>query len=167
MRKTILRSAIAKKAFSLMELMIVIVIIGILAVLIVRISADLALKAKINVAKANFIQTTNFIKVERESCELENSSKIFGNNSCPITDSVPGAQSGWCGIFANYFKASDLQNPFGGAAFGVGNNQEDGIISCVLCNRSPYCSGSETNKKYKLMWWYDNQMQDFTIISPN
>ena len=74
-----------------MELMIVIVIIGILAVLIVRISADLALKAKINVAKANFIQTTNFIKVERESCELENSSKIFGNNSCPITDSVPGA----------------------------------------------------------------------------
>ena len=47
-----------------------------------------------------------------EICNLinvENLSKIFGNNSCPITDSVPGAQSGWCGIFANYFKASDLQ----------------------------------------------------------
>ena len=94
--------------------------------------------------------------------------KIFGNNSCPITDSVPGAQSGWCGIFGNYFlKEAKFENPFGGSAFGVGNSQNDGITSCVLCNRSPYCSGSETNKKYKLMWWHDNKMQDFTIIAPN
>ena len=66
-----------------------------------------------------------------------------------------------------FLKDAKFENPFGGSAFGVGNSQQDGITSCVLCNRSPYCSGSETNKKYKLMWWYDNQMQDFTIIAPN
>ena len=71
-------------------------------------------------------------------------------------------------MFWNYFlKDAKFENPFGGSAFGVGNSQQDGITSCVLCNRSPYCSGSATNKKYKLMWWYDNKMQDFTIIAPN
>ena len=167
MRKTKLRSVIAEQAFTLMELMIVIVIIGILAVISLKMLSDFSLKAKKTVAEANYQKIINIIKMQSAICEADESNKVFGNNSCPITDSVPGAQSGWCGIFANYFKASDLQNPFGGGAFGVGNNQEDGIISCVLCNRSPYCSGSETNKKYKLMWWHDNKMQDFKIIAPN
>ena len=152
-----------------MELMIVIVIviIGILATVSFLMFSDSSLKAKKAVAAKNYRQIINFIQTESALCELYESNKIFGNNSCPITDSVPGAQSGWCGIFGDYFKATGLQNSFGGAAFGVGNSQQDGITSCVLCNRSPYCSGSETNKKYKLMWWYDNKMQDFTIISPN
>jgi len=159
--------ATAKQAFTLMELMIVIVIIGILAVITLKMFSDFSLKAKKTVAKANYQKIINIIKIQSAICEADESNKIFGNNSCPITDSVPGAQSGWCGIFGDYFKATGLQNSFGGAAFGVGNSQQDGITSCVLCNRSPYCSGSETNKKYKLMWWYDNKMQDFTIISPN
>ena len=151
-----------------MELMIVIVIIGILAAVGLMLFSDFSLKAKKNVAAANYKQITNFIKVERAACDIGSSTKIFGNKSCPITDSVPGAQSGWCGIFGDYFlKEAKFENPFGGSAFGVGNSQQDGITSCVLCNRSPYCSGSETNKKYKLMWWYDNKMQDFTIITPN
>ena len=151
-----------------MELMIVIVIIGILAAVGLMLFSDFSLKAKKNVAATNYKQITNFIKVERATCDIGSSTKIFGNNSCPITDSVPGAQSGWCGIFGDYFlKEAKFENPFGGSAFGVGNSQQDGITSCVLCNRSPYCSGSETNKKYKLMWWYDNKMQDFTIITPN
>ena len=156
-----------QKGFSLMELMIVIVIIGILAAASFFLFTDSSLKAKKTVAEANYKEIVNFIKMESAICDVDGSNKIFGNKSCPITDSVPGAQSGWCGIFGDYFKATGLQNSFGGAAFGVGNSQQDGITSCVLCNRSPYCSGSETNKKYKLMWWYDNKMQDFTIISPN
>jgi len=157
-----------QKAFTLMELMIVIVIIGILSAVGLMLFSDFSLKAKKTVAAANYKQITNFIKVERAACDIGSSTKIFGNKSCPITDSVPGAQSGWCGIFGDYFlKEAKFENPFGGSAFGVGNSQQDGITSCVLCNRSPYCSGSETNKKYKLMWWYDNQMQDFTIIAPN
>jgi len=156
------------KAFTLMELMIVIVIIGILAAVGLILFSDFSLKAKKTVAAKNYRQIINFIQTESALCEFNESNKIFGNNSCPITDSVPGAQSGWCGIFGNYFlKEAKFENPFGGSAFGVGNSQQDGITSCVLCNRSPYCSGSETNKKYKLMWWYDNKMQDFTIITPN
>jgi len=156
-----------KQAFTLMELMIVIVIIGILATVGIVMFGDQAEKAKKTVAAKNYSQIINFIQTESALCEFYESNKIFGNNSCPITDSVPGAQSGWCGIFGDYFIATGLQNSFGGPAFGVGNSQQDGITSCVLCNRSPYCSGSETNKKYKLMWWYDNKMQDFTIIAPN
>ena len=155
-----------------MELMIVIVIviviIGILATVSFLMFSDSSLKAKKAVAAKNYRQIINFIQTESALCELYESNKIFGNNSCPITDSVPGAQSGWCGIFGDYFlKDAKFENPFGGSAFGVGNSQQDGITSCVLCNRSPYCSGSETNKKYKLMWWHDNKMQDFKIIVPN
>ena len=168
MKKIILPIAVAKQAFTLMELMIVIVIIGILAAVGLILFSDFSLKAKKTVAAKNYRQIINFIQTESALCEFNESNKIFGNNSCPITDSVPGAQSGWCGIFGNYFlKEAKFENPFGGSAFGVGNSQQDGITSCVLCNRSPYCSGSETNKKYKLMWWYDNKMQDFTIIAPN
>ena len=157
-----------QQAFTLMELMIAIVIIGILATVSFLMFSDSSLKAKKTVAAKNYRQIINFIQTESALCEFNESNKIFGNNSCPITDSVPGAQSGWCGIFGDYFlKEAKFENPFGGSAFGVGNSQQDGITSCVLCNRSPYCSGSETNKKYKLMWWYDNKMQDFTIIAPN
>jgi type IV pilus assembly protein PilA len=157
-----------QKAFTLMELMIVIVIIGILAAVGMVMFGGQSEKAKKNVAEANYNKIVNFIKMESAICEAGGSNKIFGNKSCPITDSVPGAQSGWCGIFGDYFlKEAKFENPFGGSAFGVGNSQQDGITSCVLCNRSPYCSGSETNKKYKLMWWYDNKMQDFIIIAPN
>jgi type IV pilus assembly protein PilA len=157
-----------QRAFTLMELMIVIVIIGILATVGMVMFGGQSEKAKKTVAAKNYRQIINFIQTESALCEFYESNKIFGNNSCPITDSVPGAQSGWCGIFGDYFlKEAKFENPFGGSAFGVGNSQQDGITSCVLCNRSPYCSGSETNKKYKLMWWYDNKMQDFTIIAPN
>ena len=151
-----------------MELMIVIVIIGILAAVGMVMFGGQSEKAKKNVAEANYNKIVNFVKMQSAICEAGGSNKIFGNNSCPITDSVPGAQSGWCGIFGDYFlKDAKFENPFGGSAFGVGNSQQDGITSCVLCNRSPYCSGSETNRKYKLMWWYDNKMQDFTVIAPN
>ena len=168
MKKIILPIAVAKQAFTLMELMIVIVIIGILATVGMVMFGGQSEKAKKTVAEANYKEIVNFIKMESAICDADGSNKIFGNKSCPITDSVPGAQSGWCGIFGDYFlKEAKFENPFGGSAFGVGNSQQDGITSCVLCNRSPYCSGSETNKKYKLMWWYDNKMQNFTIIPPN
>ena len=168
MKKITLHTVTARCGFSLMELMIVIVIIGILAAGSLIIFGDKGEKAKKTVAEANYKEIVNFIKMESAICDADGSNKIFGNKSCPITDSVPGAQSGWCGIFGDYFlKEAKFENPFGGSAFGVGNSQQDGITSCVLCNRSPYCSGSETNKKYKLMWWYDNKMQDFTIIAPN
>ena len=92
-----------QRAFSLMELMIVIVIIGILAAASFFIFTDSSLKAKKTVAEANYKEIVNFIKMESAICDAGGSNKIFGNKSCPITDSVPGAQSGWCGIFGDYF----------------------------------------------------------------
>jgi Tfp pilus assembly major pilin PilA len=100
-----------------MELMIVIVIIGILAAVGLMLFSDFSLKAKKTVAEANYKKIVNFIKMESAICDAGGSNKIFGNKSCPITDSVPGAQSGWCGIFGDYFlKEAKFENPFGGSA---------------------------------------------------
>ena len=95
----------------------------------------------------------------------QNNKKLTGNFvEIKILDKVSSQTSQ---LKLNILEEAKFENPFAGSAFGVGNSQEDGIVSCVLCNRSPYCSGSETNRKYKLMWWYENKMQDFTIIAPN
>ena len=56
-----------QRAFTLMELMIVIVIIGILAAVGLMLFSDFSLKAKKTVAAANCKQITNFIKGE-QSC---------------------------------------------------------------------------------------------------
>ena len=70
-----------QRAFTLMELMIVIVIIGILAAASFFLFTDSSLKAKKTVAEANYKEIVNFIKMESAICDADGSNKIFGNKS--------------------------------------------------------------------------------------
>ena len=52
---------------------------------------------------------------------------------------------------------------------GSGNGEVDGLVSIVICPRSPYCaSDPKTNGKFKVMWWWDGRkMQDYKIVDTN
>jgi len=67
MKKIILHTATVKHGFSLMELMIVIVIIGILAAGSLIVFGDKTEKAKINTAKANLKTISKWLAVESTS----------------------------------------------------------------------------------------------------
>jgi len=72
-----------QKAFTLMELMIVIVIIGILAAVGMVTFGGQSEKAKIAVAKSNFATVVKYISIEKTKCELDIDETIFdGNLTC-------------------------------------------------------------------------------------
>ena len=161
------KSLIKQRGFTLIELLVVVAIIGVLAAVGILAFNGFLLSAKKNVAEANFKTITSYLSTERAVCATDPTGTVFGGVSCPITNSLPGAGSGWCGVFGDYFlNEANFENPFGGSAYGVGDSESDGITNCVLCNRSPYCSDSGTSGKYKLMWWYDGIMQDSFIFDP-
>ena len=66
-----------KKAFTLMELMIVIVIIGILSTVGMVMFGGQSEKAKKTVAAKNYSQIINFIQTESALCEFYESNKIL------------------------------------------------------------------------------------------
>ena len=76
------------RAFTLMELMIVIIIIGILAAGSLVIFGDKGEKAKIAVAKTNHKQVVKFIYVELTNCDLGETSVMQGNLNCSSVSGV-------------------------------------------------------------------------------
>ena len=76
-----------RKAFTLMELMIVIVIIGILSAVGMVMFGGQSEKAKIAATKANHKNIVKYMTVEVLSCSLGESSVMNGNLNCPITNS--------------------------------------------------------------------------------
>mgnify|MGYP006099346125 FL=1 len=157
-----------KKGFTLIELLVVVAIIGILAAIAINFFSGYSLTAKKNVAQANFMTIKNYILAEKARCYLDKTATVFQSEKCPITSSMQGASSGWCGVFGDFFlKKANFKNPFGGgSAYGVGDGSEDGITRCVLCPRGSFC-GSNQKGNYKLMWYYDNKLQDSVFITPN
>ena len=71
-----------QKAFTLMELMIVIVIIGILAVGGVMIFGGAVEKAKIAVTKANHKSVVKFITYELMQCNMGETTVMSGKLTC-------------------------------------------------------------------------------------
>ena len=82
MKKIILPTVGAKKAFTLMELMIVIVIIGILSTVGMVMFGGQSEKAKIAASKANHKSVVKYIAYEIMKCDLGEAKVMNGNLDC-------------------------------------------------------------------------------------
>ena len=82
MKKITLHTVIAKQAFTLMELMIVIVIIGILSAVGMVMFGGQTEKAKIVATKANHKQAVKYVSSEIMKCEIGESAIFEGTLNC-------------------------------------------------------------------------------------
>ena len=101
-----------QKAFTLMELMIVIVIIGILSAVGMVMFGGQAEKAKVNVTKANLATVKKYIKVELMMCNNSLSDYMLDYITCPIAhpnDFIAGMGSA-CRSSKGIFY--DMKNPY-------------------------------------------------------
>ena len=106
-----------QKGFSLMELMIVIVIIGILAAGSLVIFGDKTEKAKIAVSKANHQQVVKFIYVSITSCQLGDQLILKHNPTTNTSDLCPYVKAGnanyMATAFSYHFRSENWCNPMG------------------------------------------------------
>ena len=119
------------QAFTLMELMIVIVIIGILSAIGMVMFGGQAEKAKIAVAKSNHKSATKYIKIEVMKCDLGETSVMEGNLNC---SSVTGVNIAKAAVAA----LSDFKNPYNAKqtaivnySVGTGADDNAGLIGIV------------------------------------
>ena len=117
MKKIILQKVTVRSGFSLMELMIVIVIIGILAAGSLIVFGDKGEKAKIAVSKTNYKSLIKYVRMELFQCNSGMIDYAFlppgvskGSYKCPITASQTAAS-----LINNSCRVgvmSELKNPY-------------------------------------------------------
>jgi len=122
MKKIILQTATVRSGFSLMELMIVIVIIGILAAGSLVIFGGKSEKAKIAVAKANHQQVVRFIAYELMQCTMGETyfmvgTTKYGGNYRVQCGSTPEWRAGSARNGA--YNSIDLKNPWKPSEFTI------------------------------------------------
>ena len=106
-----------QRAFTLMELMIVIVIIGILSAVGMVMFGGQAEKAKIAASKANHKQVVKFIYVSVTSCQLGNQLILKQNPTTNTSDLCPDVLAGNANKIAiqlsYHFRSLNWCNPMG------------------------------------------------------
>ena len=106
-----------QRAFTLMELMIVIVIIGILSAVGMVMFGGQAEKAKIAVTKANFKNIHKFLVVEFFKCQFDSSELIFDTHKC--SDSNPPSIS----LIGSYLTSKlRIKNPYKTSSSAMSSN---------------------------------------------
>ena len=108
------------RAFTLMELMIVIVIIGILAAGSLVIFGDKSEKAKIAVTKANHKSVVKFITYELMQCNMGETTVMSGNLTC-------SGRTVQKAITASVNALSDFKNPYGEPNKGVHDKDDKAV----------------------------------------
>ena len=106
-----------QNAFTLMELMIVIVIIGILSAVGMVMFGGQAEKAKIAVTKANFKNIHKFLVVEFFKCQFDSSELIFNTHKC--SDSNPPTTSLIGNFISNKLR---FKNPYNPSSSAISSN---------------------------------------------
>ena len=173
-----------QKGFTLIELLVVVAIIGILAAVGVVAYNGYISSARKAVVKQNFKTTVRYFTNEVALCDVDSSHKAF-NLGCPVevnidfqacaaiylswqygirnpnfpveqhrADMTADAPSGGCKVTTQGIDRGGVRS---------GDGQVDGDVNIVVCPRSSYC-GSEASGKFKIMWWWDNTMQDSAIL---
>jgi prepilin-type N-terminal cleavage/methylation domain-containing protein len=175
----------AKKAFTLIEVLVVVMIIGILSAVGIFGFSKYTDLAKRKATEKNFFTVINVIEAEIAKCKLSGNrpTALTFNLPCPFQSSfyyqecaaiymswkykiynplMPKEGSGW--IAGSKCPTPVEETIRGGVRSGDG--QQDGDVNIVICPRSPYCSADPaTDGKMKVMWWYDGlKMQDSRII---
>ena len=106
-----------QRAFTLMELMIVLVIIGIFSAVGIVMFGGQAEKAKIAATKANFRNVQKFLAVEFFKCQIDSSEIIFNTHKC--SDSNPPSIS----LIVNYLTSKlGIKNPYKTSSSAISSN---------------------------------------------
>ena len=106
-----------QNAFTLMELMIVIVIIGILSAVGMVMFGGQSEKAKIAATNANFRNIQKFLVVEFFKCEFDSSELIFNTHKC--SDSNPPTTSLIGNFISNKLR---FKNPYNPSSSAISSN---------------------------------------------
>jgi len=121
-----------KKGFTLIELLVVVAIIGILAAAGVISYNNFTSSAKVNVAKNNFNELANFIKINYANCDL--GQKVILNdqsgNSRDATGGFCGNSAlGACSVLRAHFRSLGWKNPYNDY-FIVNNTDSEWTLHC-------------------------------------
>tara|TARA_B100001964_G_C14185812_1_gene578569 strand:+ start:417 stop:953 length:537 start_codon:yes stop_codon:yes gene_type:complete len=128
-----------RNAFTLMELMIVIVIIGILSAVGMVMFGDQAEKAKTNVVKHNFNEIVKFIKLSYLNCEI--GEPVMMNNQGGVSQDVTNgfcnnSPLGACYTLIAHFKSLKWKNPY--TDYYIKNNVDSEYV--LHCSNAGYPS---------------------------
>ncbi|MAF95939.1 MAG: hypothetical protein CMM60_09340 [Rhodospirillaceae bacterium] len=99
-----------KKAFTLIELLIVVAIIGILAGVGIPMYNGYLTSAKINCSKENHKTMVNFTNQVLLRCGMESSIVLKDRNGSAVTRSCSQPFSQWDGYMRDHFVGSDFNN---------------------------------------------------------
>lgn len=176
---------IKKKGFTLIELLVVVAIISILTAIGITGYKKYSYIAAKSTTEQNFFNTVKYMEAEIAKCDLNPRAVAFGL-PCPVKLSDVRYQecaavylswqynirnplatkeaSGWTA--SRYCPTKVYGDWRGGVRSGDG--QLNGDVNIVMCPRNPYCSNnSKTNGKFKVMWWWEDNMMDSRILAVN
>ena len=101
-----------KKAFTLIELLIVVAIIGILAGVGVPMYNGYMANAKVQSATTNHKNVKSFVAATLTKCSTGSSTVTLGSNARSCSQNTRS----WAGYFITYFNSIN-KNPYGGGAY--------------------------------------------------
>ena len=110
-----------KKAFTLIELLIVVAIIGILAGVGVPMYNGYMATAKVNSAQTNHANIKSFVSATLTKCSAGSSDVTLGSTRRYCNQNA----SAWAGYFRTYFTSIN-KNPYGGNAITTSSSQRLG-----------------------------------------